>query len=170
MFIISTYRHEKYYDASGHSSFYDIFNESTFWLSLTIFSFESRNENTLYSLWKDIFVKLWKLFKTERYQCIMYDKESWSNIEKEVTLLGPLHRPFHNPLLSGLFDDPDDGVLFRWASITNQEARETSVKGSISTHRPDSCISEMDGLFFGSSLGYVEVKPASEKYNVSLAS
>ncbi|KAI9469138.1 hypothetical protein BDB00DRAFT_777192, partial [Zychaea mexicana] len=72
------------------------------------------------------------------------------------------HR-FIDPFLSALFDEPDNGVLFR--CTTNQEAKETPSKASISNQRPDSCVTEMNGLHFGHSLGYVEVKPASEAGN-----
>ncbi|KAI9259505.1 hypothetical protein BDA99DRAFT_582763, partial [Phascolomyces articulosus] len=70
---------------------------------------------------------------------------------------------FIDPILSALFDDPENGILFR--CTTNQEYKESSAKRSISSQRPDSCVSELDGLYFGSSLGYVEVKPASEANN-----
>ncbi|KAI7855377.1 hypothetical protein BDC45DRAFT_461904 [Circinella umbellata] len=70
-----------------------------------------------------------------------------------------------DPILSALFDDPHNGVLFRWTSTTNREAKDARTDGSISAQRPDSCVSELDQLYFGNSLGYVEVKPASEKAN-----
>jgi hypothetical protein len=46
----------------------------------------------------------------------------------------------------------------------NQEARSLN-SGSISKKRPDSCISELDGLYFNASLGFEEVKPASQNDN-----
>ncbi|KAG2222238.1 hypothetical protein INT45_010651 [Circinella minor] len=62
-----------------------------------------------------------------------------------------------------------DYGIFR-TSTTNQEFKDSFAKGSITSQRPDSCISELNGLYFGSSLGYVEVKPAAEENNKYLAS
>ncbi|KAI9482499.1 hypothetical protein BDB00DRAFT_879138 [Zychaea mexicana] len=42
-------------------------------------------------------------------------------------------------------------------STTNQECKDSLAKGSITSQRPDSCVSELNGLYFGSSLGYVEI-------------
>ncbi|KAI7853798.1 hypothetical protein BDC45DRAFT_441598, partial [Circinella umbellata] len=75
-----------------------------------------------------------------------------------------------DPNLSALFDDPEHNILFRWTSTTNQEFKDSFAKGSITSQRPDSCISELNGLYFGSSLGYVEVKPAAEENNKYLVS
>ncbi|KAI9245650.1 hypothetical protein BDA99DRAFT_527777 [Phascolomyces articulosus] len=97
------------------------------------------------------------------------DKLPSQEISSQIMETELCHR-YIDPLLSGLFDDPGMGVLFRWTSVTNQEAKKTAAKGHISAQRPDSCITEMDGLFFGPSLGFVEVKPASEKNNKYLVS
>lgn len=54
-------------------------------------------------------------------------------------------------------------ILHR-TNITNQEAAPLN-SGSITKRRPDSCISELEGLYFDASLGFVEVKPSSEDDN-----
>ncbi|KAG1136768.1 hypothetical protein G6F37_012578 [Rhizopus arrhizus] len=70
------------------------------------------------------------------------------------------------PILSGLFDDPEQEVLFRWTSVLNEEYNQDS---SISSARPDSVMTRMDGLFFGFSLGFAEIKhtTSTSKYLVS---
>ncbi|KAI8147837.1 hypothetical protein BJV82DRAFT_664188 [Fennellomyces sp. T-0311] len=66
------------------------------------------------------------------------------------------HR-FLSRIFSALFDDPDKNVLFRWTSITNQEAKaETEGQGIISKKRPDVMVSELDGVYFDRTLGFVE--------------
>ncbi|KAI8143385.1 hypothetical protein BJV82DRAFT_610248 [Fennellomyces sp. T-0311] len=75
------------------------------------------------------------------------------------------HR-FLSPVFSALFDDPDRNVLFRWTSITNQEAKaEPQGQGVISRHRSDGMVSELDGAFFDRTLGFVEVKCSHEAKN-----
>ncbi|KAI7860127.1 hypothetical protein BDC45DRAFT_564133 [Circinella umbellata] len=78
---------KKYIKYTAEPAFYEFIKSRVKDVCIWSLTSQARNGNTLYSLWKDIFVKLWKLFKNERYQCVMYDKESWSRIEKEVTLL-----------------------------------------------------------------------------------
>ncbi|KAI9265173.1 hypothetical protein BDA99DRAFT_436760, partial [Phascolomyces articulosus] len=70
---------------------------------------------------------------------------------------------FIDPILSGLFDDPEHNILFRWTSVMNEEAKNGS--GMISKRRPDSVVTKLDGRFFGPTLGYVEVKSIKESKN-----
>ncbi|KAI8366689.1 uncharacterized protein BYT42DRAFT_139563 [Radiomyces spectabilis] len=67
-------------------------------------------------------------------------------------------------LLSPFFDSPDEGELLRWTSVTNQQVKALDC-GSISEKRPDYCSSELDGLYFDVSLGFVVVKPTSQSSN-----
>ncbi|KAI9490496.1 hypothetical protein BDB00DRAFT_790261 [Zychaea mexicana] len=85
---------------------------------------------------------------------------------KEEVLEFKLCLRYIDPVLSGLFDDPDRGTLFRWTSVTNEESKYRY----ITKQRPNSVISQLDGLFYGPSLGFVEVKSAkkgSDKFAVS---
>ncbi|KAI9490495.1 hypothetical protein BDB00DRAFT_768739, partial [Zychaea mexicana] len=85
---------------------------------------------------------------------------------KEEVLEFELCLRYIDPVLSGLFDDPDRGTLFRWTSVTNEESKYRY----ITKQRPDSVISQLDGLSYGPSLGFVEVKSAkkgSGKFAVS---
>ncbi|KAI8137884.1 hypothetical protein BJV82DRAFT_674326 [Fennellomyces sp. T-0311] len=76
-----------------------------------------------------------------------------------------LRQRYHDPILSGLFDDPSNDVWFRWTSVTNQEAKSSQGSGAIPKQRPDSVATELDGLYFGRSLGFVEVRCAKEAGN-----
>ncbi|KAG2214070.1 hypothetical protein INT45_006476 [Circinella minor] len=62
-----------------------------------------------------------------------------------------------------MFDDPEHDILFRWTSVMNEEAKNSS--GMISKQRPDGAVSKLDGRFFGSTLGYIEVKSIKESHN-----
>ncbi|KAI9264618.1 hypothetical protein EDC94DRAFT_67278 [Helicostylum pulchrum] len=83
---------------------------------------------------------------------------------KDVIKETEFNHRYVDTFLSHLFDDPGEGVLFRWTSVTNTKTGAIK-SGSISRNRPDSCISELDGLYFDASLGFVEVKPNSEGEN-----
>ncbi|ORX51912.1 hypothetical protein DM01DRAFT_1323768 [Hesseltinella vesiculosa] len=65
---------------------------------------------------------------------------------------------FVDPILSGLFDDPENDVFFRWTSVINGEAKNDN---TLTAARPDSLITSMDGLYFGMSLGFAEMKPTT---------
>ncbi|ORX57393.1 hypothetical protein DM01DRAFT_1334017 [Hesseltinella vesiculosa] len=69
---------------------------------------------------------------------------------------------FVQPAIQPLFDDHDDGTLFRWTGTTNHEHR-TSI--SISGRRPDSCISSFLDLYVDNTRGFGEVKCESESRN-----
>ncbi|ORY93019.1 hypothetical protein BCR43DRAFT_414255, partial [Syncephalastrum racemosum] len=79
-------------------------------------------------------------------------------LKEEIMETELCHR-YIDPFLSPLFDNLDEGVLFRWTSVTDQEAGMLKA-GSICRKMPDSCVSKLDGLYFGTSLGFVEAKPA----------
>ncbi|KAG1048492.1 hypothetical protein G6F43_009120 [Rhizopus delemar] len=105
--------------------------------------------------------------KIIRSVAAMIEKLPKQAIKDEIKETELCHR-YVDAFLSPLFDSPDEGVLFRWSvlmtSITNQEAAPLN-SGSITKRRPDSCISELEGLYFDASLGFVEVKPSSEDDN-----
>ncbi|KAI8329684.1 hypothetical protein BC941DRAFT_442566 [Chlamydoabsidia padenii] len=60
---------------------------------------------------------------------------------------------FIDPFLTGLFDDPDQGICLRW---TNDATLEAKTCVDFTTNRPDLCITKC----CGSSLAYGEAKPA----------
>ncbi|CAO3691106.1 unnamed protein product [Umbelopsis ramanniana] len=63
-----------------------------------------------------------------------------------------------DPFLSGLFDDPDEGIYFRWS---NELTLEAGQQEDLSTKRPDICISRLHGTTWESNHAYGEVKPAA---------
>ncbi|KAI8388926.1 uncharacterized protein BYT42DRAFT_492138 [Radiomyces spectabilis] len=65
---------------------------------------------------------------------------------------------FVEPFLSGLFDDPDNGVYLRW---TNEATLETKFMFK-SNGRPDLCITKSCGVKWATNVGYGEAKPASK--------
>ncbi|KAI9494987.1 hypothetical protein BDB00DRAFT_882641 [Zychaea mexicana] len=67
---------------------------------------------------------------------------------------------FIDPFLTGLFDDPDQGVYLRWTNDATFEAK--SYEG-FTTNRPDLCITKCCGVKWMSSLGYGEAKPAARE-------
>ncbi|KAI8877495.1 hypothetical protein K501DRAFT_337389 [Backusella circina FSU 941] len=67
-----------------------------------------------------------------------------------------------DPFLSGLFDDPDEGIYLRWTNETNLEARQDE---DLSTKRPDICISRLHGMTWASNHDYGEAKSASQGGN-----
>ncbi|KAI9482500.1 hypothetical protein BDB00DRAFT_879139 [Zychaea mexicana] len=83
----------------------------------------------------------------------LLDKLPKKALKSEIKEVELCHR-YIDPILSALFDDPKCNTL---TSTTNQECKDSLAKGSITSQRPDSCVSELNGLYFGSSLGYVEI-------------
>ncbi|KAG0169175.1 hypothetical protein DFQ29_009869 [Apophysomyces sp. BC1021] len=69
---------------------------------------------------------------------------------------------FVDPFLCGLFDDPDDGLHFRWTNETTLEAKK---QPDLLKHRPDMCITKSCELKWNSSHGYREAKPACQGNN-----
>ncbi|ORX54497.1 hypothetical protein DM01DRAFT_1321839 [Hesseltinella vesiculosa] len=69
---------------------------------------------------------------------------------------------FVQPAIQPLFDDHDDGTLFRWTGTTNHEHKASI---SISGRRPDSCISSLLDLYVDNTRGFGEVKCESESRN-----
>ncbi|OAD77796.1 C2H2-type zinc finger transcription factor [Phycomyces blakesleeanus NRRL 1555(-)] len=67
-----------------------------------------------------------------------------------------------DPFLSGLFDDPDEGIYLRWTNEITLEARQNE---DLSTKRPDICISRLHGMTWASNHGYGEVKSAAQGGN-----
>ncbi|KAL9554979.1 hypothetical protein MBANPS3_002581 [Mucor bainieri] len=66
-----------------------------------------------------------------------------------------------DPLLCGLFDEPDDGVFFRWTNEkTNDDSRD----------RPDAVISHLEGVKWADNQGFGEAKCATEAENNYLTS
>ncbi|ORE01729.1 hypothetical protein BCV72DRAFT_216694, partial [Rhizopus microsporus var. microsporus] len=64
---------------------------------------------------------------------------------------------FVGPFLCGLFDDPDDGLYFRWTNETTLEAKKQL--GSSNRH-PDMCITKSFNSF-----AYGEAKPVCQGDN-----
>lgn len=62
---------------------------------------------------------------------------------------------FIDPFLTGIFDDPDQGVCLRW---TNESTIEAKTGVGFTTSRPDLCITKCCGVKWKSSLGYGEAK------------
>ncbi|KAG2182649.1 hypothetical protein INT44_005628 [Umbelopsis vinacea] len=67
-----------------------------------------------------------------------------------------------DPFLSGLFDDPDEGIYLRW---TNEQTLEARQHEDLSNKRPDICISRLHGITWASNLGYGEAKSAMQGGN-----
>ncbi|KAG2182612.1 hypothetical protein INT44_005591 [Umbelopsis vinacea] len=67
-----------------------------------------------------------------------------------------------DPFLSGLFDDPDEGIYLRW---TNEQTLEARQHEDLSNNRPDICISRLHGMTWASNLGYGEAKSAMQGGN-----
>lgn len=65
---------------------------------------------------------------------------------------------FIDPFLSGLFDDPNEGVYLRWTNESTLEAKEQS-----NNMRPVLSITKTIGLKFARSLGYGEAKPSARE-------
>ncbi|KAI8642047.1 hypothetical protein BD408DRAFT_443868 [Parasitella parasitica] len=77
---------------------------------------------------------------------------------------------FVDPLLSGLFDDPDQGIFLRW---TNETTLEAKIEQSLLSWRPDLCITRLQGnpifmeyaeIFYGSIASYALILPSSGLY------
>ncbi|KAI8991908.1 hypothetical protein BDF20DRAFT_904303 [Mycotypha africana] len=64
-----------------------------------------------------------------------------------------------DPFLSGLFDDPDEGIYLRWTNELTSEARKHE---DLSTKRPDICLSRLHGMTWASNYGYGEAKSAAQ--------
>ncbi|KAG0162539.1 hypothetical protein DFQ28_001111 [Apophysomyces sp. BC1034] len=71
---------------------------------------------------------------------------------------------FIEPALAPLFENTIGKVIFRWTATTNDECRETTV-ATISQDRPDACISNLDGVMWGATLSFGEVKCFSQMGN-----
>ncbi|KAG0765947.1 hypothetical protein G6F24_004001 [Rhizopus arrhizus] len=67
-----------------------------------------------------------------------------------------------NPLLENLMKH----VMFRWTSVANDECKSSEI--SLLLARPDSTISMVIGTEIGQTVGYGEVKPASQALNHKL--
>ncbi|SAL99042.1 hypothetical protein [Absidia glauca] len=67
-----------------------------------------------------------------------------------------------DPFLSGLFDDPDEGVYLRWTNEITLEARQQE---DLSTRRPDICVTRLHGSTWVSNQGFGEVKSAIQGGN-----
>ncbi|KAI9275970.1 hypothetical protein BY458DRAFT_434263, partial [Sporodiniella umbellata] len=72
---------------------------------------------------------------------------------------------FIDPFLSGLFDDPKEGVYLRWTNESTLEAKELP-----NNLRPDLSITKTIGLKWVRSLGYGEVKPSARESDHYLVS
>ncbi|KAI7850129.1 hypothetical protein BDC45DRAFT_519070 [Circinella umbellata] len=82
------------------------------------------------------------------------------DIKEDFLELEFYHR-FIDPILSGLFDDPDNGILFRWTIEPNEESEHEYMTRKC----PDGTITLLDGLYFGPSLGFVDVKSAKREHD-----
>ncbi|CEG65037.1 hypothetical protein RMATCC62417_01907 [Rhizopus microsporus] len=60
---------------------------------------------------------------------------------------------FVDPFLTGLVDDPDNGVYLRWTNETTTVAKQNN-------GCPDLCITKPRGVKWGADCGYGEAKPA----------
>ncbi|ORX62605.1 hypothetical protein DM01DRAFT_1330734 [Hesseltinella vesiculosa] len=69
---------------------------------------------------------------------------------------------FVEPALRPIFDDLDNGVLFRWTATTNHESKSCM---TISRRRPDTSISSFRDLFVEYNRGYGEAKCEGEARN-----
>lgn len=67
-----------------------------------------------------------------------------------------------DPLLRGLFDDPDQGVFLRWTNEITLEARKHE---GFSIFRPDLTISSLHGMKWKTTYGYGEAKSAAQGTN-----
>ncbi|KAI7891587.1 uncharacterized protein EV154DRAFT_481019 [Mucor mucedo] len=129
---------------------------------------------------------------------VLYRIEKLPNQDvKEDVLESELCQRYIDPILSGLFDDPDKGILFRWTSVTNEESKN----GFTTKQRPedyyfstaqlilcdyqqalantwcqksylrkDTQHHSLDGLYYGPSLRFVEFKSVKRKNDKSATS
>ncbi|EPB89476.1 hypothetical protein HMPREF1544_03707 [Mucor circinelloides 1006PhL] len=67
---------------------------------------------------------------------------------------------FIDPFLSGLFDNPNQGIYLRWTNESTLEVKQLS-----NNTRPDLTITETAGLKWARSIGYGEPKSAAGKSN-----
>lgn len=68
------------------------------------------------------------------------------------------------PAFAPLFDDILRDTLFRWTAAINQESKLATAI-SISRSRPDACVSGLNGVTWGISRGFGEVKSSAEANN-----
>jgi hypothetical protein len=64
--------------------------------------------------------------------------------------------------LSGLFDEPDEGIFLRWTNETTLEAKKQQ---NLLCWRPDICITKLQGIKWKSNIGFGEEKPAHQTSN-----
>ncbi|EIE91634.1 hypothetical protein G6F46_001415 [Rhizopus delemar] len=84
----------------------------------------------------------------------------------EVANETELYSRFIDPFLTGLFDDPDQGICLRWINDATLEAKAYA---DFTINRPDLCITKCCGVKWKSSLANGEAKPAnSEKDRFAL--
>ncbi|KAI8086653.1 uncharacterized protein BX664DRAFT_264424 [Halteromyces radiatus] len=69
---------------------------------------------------------------------------------------------YADPLLCGLFDDPDAGIFLRWTDQTTLEGKKSL---NISKRRPDICITTLKGINWDYNSGFGEAKASSEGNN-----
>ncbi|ORX55692.1 hypothetical protein DM01DRAFT_1024899 [Hesseltinella vesiculosa] len=68
--------------------------------------------------------------------------------------------------ISPLFENLMKDIMFRWTSVANDECKSSEV--SLLLARPDSTITKVVGTDIGQTVGYGEVKPASQALNHKL--
>lgn len=88
---------------------------------------------------------------------IIVFKSKFDNIKELELSTG-----YIDSFLSGLFDDPDEGIYLRWTNELTSEARQHE---GLSTERPDICISRLHGMTWASNHGYGEAKSAAQGSN-----
>lgn len=60
---------------------------------------------------------------------------------------------FIEQALTPFFENTRGKVLFRWTATTNNECKATAVV-TICQNRSDACISNLDGMMWGATLGF----------------
>ncbi|ORE01595.1 hypothetical protein BCV72DRAFT_309874 [Rhizopus microsporus var. microsporus] len=73
-----------------------------------------------------------------------------------------------DPLLCGLFDDPDSDVFFRWTNARPKEAKDEN--SDLTSERADAVISSLNSAKWSSSQGFGEAKCSDEPENIYLTS
>ncbi|CAO3634979.1 unnamed protein product [Cunninghamella blakesleeana] len=80
----------------------------------------------------------------------------------EETKESELCTRYADPMFTGLFDDPDEDIFFRW---TDQTTLETKNNFRLSKRRPDICITSLSGPNWTNNYGFGEAKACSENNN-----
>lgn len=96
-----------------------------------------------------------RLYIERNEDCTGLHKLPFVPLKEDLTVCELCSR-FIDPFLSGLFDNPNQGIYLRWTNESTLEVKQLS-----NNTRPDLTITETAGLKWARSIGYREPKPAA---------